>query len=106
MEKAAWKSLKNVTSSVLVDHKAGNYHDMLADLVQSCKARGYNVFNCAFLRLSFRLPPRKTQDSEQLAWRVISPGCFHHGKRYHGKWSPSMLADYCWTHRRNVPQAK
>jgi hypothetical protein len=38
-----------------------------------------------------------------------------HGERFHqdiagmenqGKWSPSMLADYCWTLKRDVPQAK
>ena len=27
-------------------------------------------------------------------------------KRYQGKWSPSMLADYCWTFRREVPRVK
>jgi hypothetical protein len=27
-------------------------------------------------------------------------------KRYQGKWSPRMLADYCWTLKRDVPQAK
>jgi hypothetical protein len=27
-------------------------------------------------------------------------------RRYPGKWSPSILADYCWTPRRDVPQAK
>ncbi|UYV69180.1 hypothetical protein LAZ67_6002670 [Cordylochernes scorpioides] len=26
-------------------------------------------------------------------------------KRYQGKWSPGMLADYCWTLKRDVPQA-
>jgi hypothetical protein len=26
-------------------------------------------------------------------------------KRYQVKWSPSMLADYCWTLKRDVPQA-
>jgi len=26
-------------------------------------------------------------------------------KRYQGKWTSSMLADYCWTLKRNVPQA-
>ena len=26
-------------------------------------------------------------------------------RRYHGKWSRSMLADYCWTLRGGVPQA-
>jgi hypothetical protein len=25
-------------------------------------------------------------------------------KRYQGKWSLSMLADYCWTLKRDVPQ--
>ncbi|UYV77433.1 hypothetical protein LAZ67_15001016 [Cordylochernes scorpioides] len=27
-------------------------------------------------------------------------------KRYQGKWSPVMLADYCWTLKRDLPQAK
>jgi hypothetical protein len=26
-------------------------------------------------------------------------------KRYQGKWSLSMLADNCWTLKRDVPQA-
>ncbi|UYV69091.1 hypothetical protein LAZ67_6002396 [Cordylochernes scorpioides] len=26
-------------------------------------------------------------------------------KRYQGKWSPGLLADYCWTLKRDVPQA-
>jgi hypothetical protein len=26
-------------------------------------------------------------------------------KRYQGKWSLSMLAHYCWTLKRDVPQA-
>lgn len=43
MEKAALKSLKNDTTSVLGNHTAENYRDMLAYLVQSCKAMGYNM---------------------------------------------------------------
>jgi hypothetical protein len=27
-------------------------------------------------------------------------------KRYQGKWTSRMLADYCWTLKRNVPDAK
>jgi len=27
-------------------------------------------------------------------------------RRYQGKWRPRMLADYCCTFRRDVPQAK
>ena len=41
--KAAWKSFKNVTTNFLWNHKAENYHDMVADLVKSYKAMGCNV---------------------------------------------------------------
>jgi len=27
-------------------------------------------------------------------------------KRYQGKWTSSMLADYCWTLKRDVPDTK
>jgi len=27
-------------------------------------------------------------------------------KRYQGKWTSSMLAHYCWTLKRDVPEAK
>jgi len=27
-------------------------------------------------------------------------------KRYEGKWTSSILADYCWTLKRDVPEAK
>lgn len=35
MEEAAWKAFKTVTITFLGNHKAENYHDMMADLVQS-----------------------------------------------------------------------
>ncbi|GBM68576.1 hypothetical protein AVEN_82448-1 [Araneus ventricosus] len=28
------------------------------------------------------------------------------GARYRGKWNPKMLADYYWTLKMNIPQAK
>jgi hypothetical protein len=43
VEKAAWKSLKNVTTKLLGNHKAENCRDMVTDLVQSYKAMGCNV---------------------------------------------------------------
>jgi hypothetical protein len=27
-------------------------------------------------------------------------------KRYQGKWSPGMLADHCWTLKRDIPEMK
>jgi hypothetical protein len=43
VEKAAWKSLKNVTTNYLGNHNAEDYRDMVADLVQSYKAMGRNM---------------------------------------------------------------
>jgi hypothetical protein len=42
VEKTAWKSLKNVTTNFLGNHKVENCRDMVADLVQSYKAVGCN----------------------------------------------------------------
>ncbi|GBL75909.1 hypothetical protein AVEN_234248-1 [Araneus ventricosus] len=30
----------------------------------------------------------------------------NNGARYQGKWYPNMLADYCWTLKMDIPQAK
>jgi len=43
VEKAAWKSFKNVITNFLGNHKAKNYCDMLPGLIQSYKAMGYNM---------------------------------------------------------------
>jgi hypothetical protein len=40
MEKAAWKSFKNVTTNFWGNHKADNCGDMVDDLVQLYKAMG------------------------------------------------------------------
>ena len=40
MEKAAWNSLNNATTILGGNHKAENYHDMVADLYNVTKLRG------------------------------------------------------------------
>jgi hypothetical protein len=48
--KAAWKSFMNVTTNSFGNHKAANYHDMVADLIQSYKAMGSSMsFKVHFL---------------------------------------------------------
>jgi len=43
VEKAAWKSFKNVTTNFLGNHKAENYRDKVADLAQFFKAMGCSM---------------------------------------------------------------
>jgi hypothetical protein len=49
VEKAAWKSFKNITSNLMGNHKAENNGDMVADLVESHKVLGCKMF----LKLNF-----------------------------------------------------
>ena len=90
MERAAWKSLKNVTSNFLGNRKAENWCDVVADLVQSLQScEVYYVFEGVFLRLSFRQLPIKSWGSERFHQDISTVE-----KQYQGEWIPSMLADY------------
>jgi hypothetical protein len=65
VEKAAWKSFKNVTTNFFLGNEAENYRDMVAGLVQAYKIMGCNIYKGEFLRLSLRLLPRKSWGSER-----------------------------------------
>jgi hypothetical protein len=104
---ASWKSFKNVATTFLGNHKAENYHVMVYDLVKSNKAMGCNMsLKVHFLdsHLDF-FPEYLGVVSDKHGQR------FHHDistmqQRYQGKSCPSVLADYCWTLRKDVTQAK
>ena len=93
-----------------INHKAENCRDMVVDLVQSYKATGCSMsLKVHFLDCHLDFFPEN-----------LSTVSDEHGERFHqdvytmerryiqyqGKWHRSMLADYCWTLRRDVPQAK
>jgi hypothetical protein len=106
MEKAAWKSLNNGTTSFLGNHKAENLRDNGGCLVQSYKSTGCSMsLKLHFIdcHLDFFPETLRTVSSDRER--------FHQDistmeRRYPGKWRINMLADYCWTLRRDVPQAK
>ena len=79
----------------------------MQDLLTSCKALVYNMsLKIHFLdsHLDF-FPENLGKVSDEHGER------FHQDimvmeKRYEGNWTSSMLADYCWTLKRDVPDAK
>ena len=78
-----------------------NYPDMVAGLVQSYKTMEYNFLDS---HLDFFSENFGAVSDEH-------GGLFHQdistmGKRYQGKWLPIMLAGYCRTLSRDVPQAR
>jgi hypothetical protein len=98
---------KNVTTNFLGNHKAENYCDMVADLLQSYKAMWCSMsFKVHFLHshLDFFQENLWVVSDEYREW-------FHQDistveKQCQAKWSPSFVADYCWTLRSDIPHAK
>ncbi|UYV63640.1 hypothetical protein LAZ67_2005138 [Cordylochernes scorpioides] len=106
VEAAAWNSFRNVCKNFLGSVKVENYRDIVNDLFLSYKALGCNnSLKIHFLHshLDF-FPDNLGSVSDEHGAR------FHQDissmeKRYQGKWSPVMLADYWWTLKRDLPQA-
>jgi len=96
VERAAWKSLKNVTSNFLGNHKVENYHDMVADLVQSYIAVGCNMsLKVHFLDSHLDFFPVNVRAVGNEHGELSHQDMSNKEKQYQGKWSPNMLADYC-----------
>jgi hypothetical protein len=107
VEKPARKSLKNLSTNFLGNHKAETYRDMVADFVQSHKAMGCNMsLNVHSLDSHLNFFPENLGAVSDEHGERFHQDSFTMEKQYQGKWSPSMLADYCWTLRTDVPQAK
>jgi hypothetical protein len=98
--------IKKATTNFVGNHKAEDYRDKVTDIVQSCKAMWCNMsVNVHFLNSHFDLFPEKSWGSEH-----------KHGERFHrdisiikknryqSDRSPSVVTDYCWTLRTDVPQ--
>jgi len=106
-ERNAWLSFKRICKDIVVNHKAASYQVILQDLLTSFKAMGCNMsLKIHFLESHLDiLPENHGKVSEEHGER------FHQDimameKRYQGKWTPSMLADYCWTLKRDISDAK
>jgi hypothetical protein len=97
-KKSSKDIIKNVTTNFLGNRKTENYCDMAADLVQSYKAMGCNMsLKVNFLDSHFDFLPENlravSNEHGQRFYQDISTP----ENRYQGKWSLTVLADYCWT---------
>lgn len=107
LEKSAWQCFKNVVANFLGNHKSDNYKELIDKLILAYKALNCNMsLKMHFLdsHLDF-FPENLGAVSDEHGER------FHQEisameKRYQGRWSPRMLADYCWTIKRDQPEAK
>jgi len=78
-ERNAWLSFKRICKDFLGNHKAANYQDVVQDPLTSYSDEHGERFHQDIMVME---------------------------KRYQGKYTLSMLADYCWTLKMDVPDTK
>jgi hypothetical protein len=101
---AAWKAFRSICTDFLGNHRSPNYMDIVRELLQSYEALGCNMSLKVHFLMSHMdfFPADMGSVSDEHGER------FHQDisvmeKRYKGKWSPAMLADFCWMLQRDVP---
>ena len=104
LQLAAWKAFRSICKDFLGNHRSPNYMDTVQELLQS-----YETLGCKMsLKVHFLMshmdffPDNMGSVSDEHGER------FHQDvsvveKRYKGKWSPAMLADFCWMLQRDAP---
>jgi len=101
-ERNAWMSFRRICKDFLGNHKAANYQNVVQDLLNSYKAIGCNMrLEIHFLESHLNLGEVSDEHSERFHQDIMTME-----KRYQGKWTSIMLADYCWRVKRDVSCAK
>jgi hypothetical protein len=106
-ERNAWLSFKIICKDFLRNHKAANYLDVVQDLLTlytSCGMQHESEIPLSGITLGFF--PRKPWRSQWQQGERFHQDIMFMEKLYQGKWTSSMLADYCRTLKMDVFDAK
>ena len=107
VEKTAWLSFKRICKDFLGNRKSENYQEIVNDLLTSYKAMGCNMsLKIHFLHSHLDVFPENLGAVSDENGERFHQDILDMEKRYQGKWSSSMLADYCWTLKRDAPGTK
>jgi len=105
-ERNAWLSFKRICKDLLGNHKAANYQGVVQDLLTSYKAMGCNMsLKIHFLESHLDFFPENLGEVTDEHGERFHQDILATEKRYQGKWTSSMLADYCLTLKRDVTEA-
>lgn len=105
LEKNAWLAFKSIVKDFLGNTRAQNYVEIVQQLLESFKKLGCNMS----IKLHF-LHSHLANFPENLGALSDEQGeRFHQDlkvmeARYQGRWDVSMMADYCWSIKRECPQ--
>jgi len=91
----------------LGNHKAVNCQDVVQDLLTLYKAMGCNMsLKIHFLESHLDFVPENLGEVSDEHRERFHQDIMAMEKWYQSKWTSSMLAEYCWTLKRDIPDAK
>ena len=101
-ERNAWLSFQRICKDFLA-----NSQDVVQGLLTSCKAVGCKMSQkIHFLESHLNIFPENLGDVSDEHGERFHQAIMTMVKRYQGKWTSSMLADYCWKLKKDVSDAK
>ena len=107
LEKNAWLSFKDVVKNFLGNTHASNYTEIVQKLLESYKALGSNMsiklhfLHCHLVNFPEDLGAVTDEQGERFHQDLeIMEEC------YQGRWDVHMMADYCWSIKRDSPQVE
>lgn len=106
-EAAAWQSFKKVVTNFLGNFRSDNYRELISEMIENYKIMGCKMsLKIHFLHSHLDFFPENLGAVSDEHGERFHQDIAEMERRYQGKWCPNMLADYCWTLKRDVPQAK
>ena len=101
IEKAAWLSFKEVVNNFLGNHRSENYKDIVATMLKNFEKMGCLMnYKLHFLHNHIDDFPENCGDFSDEQGERFHQDIKEMEKRYQGIWGTNMMADYCWTLKR------
>ena len=103
-EKAAWLSLVDVMKNFLENKKAGNHEDLVGNMLLAFRHLEYKMsFKVHFLFSHMDIFPDNFGAVSDEQGKRFHQDLMAVEERYQGRWDRHMLADYCWSIKRDCP---
>lgn len=103
-KKRAWVAFVEVCHNFLGNVKSDNYQQIIRELLSAYKALGCNMsLKIHFLDSHLDFFPENLGAVSDEHGERFHQDIMQIEKRYNGKWSAAMLADFCWSIHRETP---
>ncbi|XP_043287550.1 uncharacterized protein [Venturia canescens] len=100
-EKAAWQIFKKVSQNFLGNEKIDNYQDLVEELLENFRNLGCLMnLKLHFLHSHLDYFPENLGDLSEEQGERFHQDISEMENRYQGRWNINMMADFCWTLKR------